>query len=123
MADELTQRGQVVVTRFECPNLVTLLYLLVLHARVKRAVHRHAPGLVAARAIVRWRQRTILSVSLWPDLDSVYAMGSVRRHVAGSRAPGRLGVRTSSGIFTFTGDWRWVMFGSPSSSHDPLKPL
>ncbi|WP_238005282.1 hypothetical protein KZZ52_17230 [Dactylosporangium sp. AC04546] len=115
--------GQVVITRFECPNLAVLAYLLVLHVRIKRAVHRHAPALIAARVVVQWRRRTMLSISLWPDLDSIFAMGSVRRHVIGSRVPGRLGVRTSSGIFTFTGDWRRVMFGSPSAPHDPLQPL
>jgi hypothetical protein len=115
--------GQVIVTRFECPSLRVLVYLLALHVRVKRDVRRHAPGLIASRVVVRWRQRTMLSISLWPDLDSVYDMGSVPRHVMGSRIPGQLGVVTSSGVFTFAGDWRRVMFGSPAAPRSPLLPL
>jgi hypothetical protein len=112
-----------VVTRFECPNLAVLLYLLALHVRIKRDVVRHAPGLVASRVVVQWRTRTMLSLSLWQNLDSVYDMGSVPRHVAGSRVPGRLGVATSSGVFGFTGDWRRVMFGAPAEPRSPLRPI
>ena len=39
-----------VVTRFECPNLVTLLLLLVLHVRIKRDVRRYGRGLIGSRA-------------------------------------------------------------------------
>jgi hypothetical protein len=115
--------GQVVITRFECPGVVTLLYLLALHVRIKHAVRRQVPGLIATRVVVQWRERTMLSISLWPDLSTIYAMGSVQRHVIGSRVPGRLGVRTSSGVFGFTGDWRRIMFGSPAAAVDPLQPL
>lgn len=115
--------GQVIVTRFECPNLRVLAYLLVLHARIKRDVQRLAPGLIASRVVVHWRQRTMLSISLWSELDSVYEMGSVPRHIHGSRIPGKLGVATSSGVFTFVGDWRRVMFGSPAAPRSPLRPL
>jgi hypothetical protein len=100
-----------------------LVYLLALHVRIKRDVRRHVPGLIASRAVVLWRRRTMLSISLWPDLDSVYDMGSVPRHVTGSRIPGPLGVATSSGVFTFAGDWRRVMFGSPAAPRSPLRPL
>ncbi|MBE1492786.1 hypothetical protein [Plantactinospora soyae] len=79
--------------------------------------------MIASRVVVHWRQRTMLSITLWPDLESVYDMGSVPRHVSGSRLPGRLGVATSSGVFTFTGDWRRVMFGSPAKARSPLRPL
>ncbi len=115
--------GQVVVTRFECPNLVTLLLLLVLHVRIKRDVRRYGRGLIGSRAVVDWRRRTMWSVSLWPDLDSVYSMGSVPRHVIGSRVPRRLGVATSCGVFCFAGDWRRVMFRSPAPPRSPLHPL
>jgi hypothetical protein len=114
---------RVVVTRFECPNLATLLYLLALHVRIKRDVVRAAPGLVAARVVVQWRTRTMLSISLWQDLDSVYDMGSVPRHVAGARIPRKLGVATTSGVFTYTGDWRRVMFDAPAGPRSPFRPL
>jgi hypothetical protein len=116
--------GQVVVTRFECHNLWVLLAMLVLHVRVKRAVRRTAGGLVGARAIVLWRSRTMLSVTLWRDIDSVYAMGSVTRHVKAVRtARARLKVTTTAGVFCYSGDWRTVMFGSAMPPKSPFTPL
>jgi len=112
--------GQVVITRFECPSRLVLLRLVVLHLRIKRAVRRRLPELVGSRLIVDWGTRTLLSISVWPSLESVYGMGSVPEHVSGSRIPGRLGVRTTAGFFTFTGDWRQIMFGSPVAAHSPL---
>src|SRR6185312_1239735 len=88
--------GQVVITRFECPSRLVLLRLVVLHLRIKRAVRRRLPELVGSRLIVDWGTRTLLSISVWPSLESVYGMGSVPEHVSGSRIPGRLGVRTTA---------------------------
>ena len=80
-------------------------------------------SLVASRALVDWRRHTLVSVTLWDDLDSVYSMGSVHAHVAASRLPPRMGVRTACGIFCFVGDWRRVMFGAPHEGRSPLRPL
>jgi hypothetical protein len=110
----------VVVTRFECPNLTVLVALILLHWRIKRAVHRDGQGLIGSRMVIEWRRRTMLSVSLWPDLVSVYSMGDVSRHVEGARVPGRLGVRTTCGIYCFAGDWRRVMFRSEVTPQSPL---
>jgi len=77
--------GQVVVTRFECPSRLVLAFLLLLHTRIKRDVRRFAPGMLGARTIVDWRHRTLLSVTLWTDITSVYDMGSVARHVSAAR--------------------------------------
>lgn len=115
--------GQVVVTRFECGGLLQLAYLCALHMKVKREVRRHARGLVASRALVDWRRHTLVSVTLWDDLDSVYSMGAVHAHIAASRLPPRMGVRTACGIFCFVGDWRRVMFGAPHVGRSPLRPL
>jgi hypothetical protein len=115
--------GQVVVTRFECGSLSKLVAMLALHRRVKRSVRRHARGLIGVRTLVDWRRRTMLSISLWQDLDSVYSMGDVDHHVAAVRVPGSLGVATTSGVFCFVGDWRRVMFRSPSEPRSPLHPL
>jgi hypothetical protein len=115
--------GQVVVTRFECQSRLALIVLLVLHQRVKRDVRRHATGFVGVRALVDWRRRCLLSVSLWENLDSVYSMGSVPRHILATRVTGRLGVATASGVYCFVGDWRWVMFGSRCRARSPLHPL
>ncbi|MES9542602.1 hypothetical protein [Actinomadura sp. NPDC000600] len=115
--------GQVVVTRFECGTLPKLLALIVLHVRVKRQVRRHARGLVASRAVVQWRRRTLLSVSLWEDLQSIYSMGNVTAHVGAAGVPHALGVRTAAGVFCFAGDWRRVLFQSPLEPRSPLRPL
>jgi hypothetical protein len=115
--------GQVVVTRFECRSLSQLVRLLFLHVLVKREVRRRAEGLVASKAHVDWRRRTLLSISLWNDLDSVYSMGMVPAHVAASRLPRQAGVRTACGVFCFAGDWRFVMFGGGHVARSPLRPL
>jgi hypothetical protein len=115
--------GQVVVTRFECSTLRGLLAIRLLHLRLERDVRRNAPGFIGVRTLTRWRSRTLLSISLWKDLDSVYGMGMVPRHVSAVRVPGRLGARTTCGMFCFVGDWRRVMFGSPMQARSPLSPL
>lgn len=114
-----------IVTRFECPNRFVLGYLALLHWRIKRDVKRlaggSAGGFVAGRALLDWRGRTLLSVTLWRDIGSVYAMGSVARHVQAARIPHRLGVRTKCGVFCFAGDWRRVMFHGHAPPGTPIK--
>lgn len=114
--------GQVVVTRFECRSLLGLAAVLVLHVRLKFDVRRQATGFVGIRVLTDWRDRTVLSISLWQDLGSVYSMGNVPRHVSAARVPGRLGIRTTCGIFCFVGDWRRVMFRGRAENHSPLRP-
>ena len=112
--------GQVVITRFECPNVLAMLVLLLLHVRVERDVRKFATGFIAVVSHHSWRTRTLLSVSLWRDLESVYSMGDVRRHIMASRIPQRLGIVTRCGVFCYTGDWLHVMFGVPANSASPL---
>jgi hypothetical protein len=111
-----------VVTRFECGTLTNLMIMLVVHARIKRDVRRHGGGLIAVKALVDWRSRVLLSVSLWPTIESVYSMGDVPRHVVAARLPRRLGVRTNCGVFCYAGDWRRVMFRAPVESRSPFVP-
>lgn len=115
--------GQVVVTRFECPGRMTMVRLLLVHRKVKRDVIRTAEGCVGAKVIVDWRQRTFLSVSLWRDGESLYAMGEVARHIRAARLPRVLNVRTASGVFCYVGDWRRVLFSTPAVSRSPLRTV
>lgn len=115
--------GQVVVTRFECGSVSRLVIIRLLHARMKREVRRHTTGFIAVRTVTDWRRRTMLSISLWESLDSIYSMGEVARHVTASRVPGRLGVATTCGIYYLVGDWRRVMFGGAAVARSPLYPL
>jgi hypothetical protein len=110
------------VTRFECGSLRKLLYLMVLHHRVKRDVRRQAKGFVAGRMIVDWRDRVLLSVTIWQDLRSLYSMGGVPRHVIAARVPRQLGVATVSGVFCFVGDWKRVLFRADTAPRSPLAP-
>jgi hypothetical protein len=114
--------GQVMVTRFECPSLLVMSLVVLLHGRVKRQVARRAEGYLGAVMLRDWRSRTVLSVSLWRDIDSVYAMGEVPRHVHAARLPPRLGIRTRAGVFCYAGDWRRVMFGAGQPNPSPLTP-
>lgn len=113
--------GCVVITRFECRTLPRLLYLVLRHSATKRAVRRSAKGYVGSRAIVDWRQRTLMSVSLWRSVASIFSMGEVQEHVVAARLPRRLGIATTCGIYTFAGDWRTVMFGTVTEAHSPLE--
>jgi hypothetical protein len=115
--------GQVVVTRFECGSMAKLLAIRLLHARLKRDVRRTAKGFIGIRTVIDWRRRTILSISLWESLDSIYSMGEVRQHVSAVRLPSRLGVATTCGIYCLAGDWRRVMFGGAAVTRSPLHPL
>lgn len=115
--------GQVVVTRFECPSVPVLLALRLRHAAMRRHVRRHATGFLGVTMLIDWRSRVLLSLSLWEDLGSIYSMGMVSEHVAAVRLPAVLGVNTTCGIFCLVGDWRAVMFGSPSAARSPLLPL
>lgn len=115
--------GQVVVTRFECRTIPRLLVVRLTHTRLKRDVRRAAAGFIAVRTVIDWRRRTLLSISLWQSLDSIYAMGDVPRHVSAARLPAQLGVQTTCGIFGLVGDWRRVMFGATVATRSPLHPL
>lgn len=115
--------GQIVVTRFECRTLPRLLVVRLVHARLKPDVRRAAKGFIAVTTVIDWGQRTMLSISLWDSLDSIYAMGEVPRHVAASRLPAQLGARTTCGIFCLAGDWRRVMFRGAAVTRSPLHPL
>ncbi len=118
------QGGQVIVTRFECGNLLALGAILALHYRVKYDVRRRAKGFIGVKTLIDWRQRSLLSISLWEDLESVYSMGTVTRHIVATRVPGRIGVKTASAVYCFAGDWRRVMFRSPHAApRSPLRPL
>ena len=115
--------GQIVVTRFECGSVARLLAIRLLHARLKRDVRRTAKGFIAVKAVIDWRKRTMLSISLWESLDCIYTMGDVRQHVGAARLPSRLGVATACGIYCLAGDWRQVMFRGAAITRSPLHPL
>ena len=112
--------SRVVITRFECETLRTFLVVLWHHRRLKRIVARKAVGLLGTTLVVHWRQRRVFNISLWRNLDAIYDMGNVEEHVAASRLPSRLGVRTRCGVFAYEGDWHVVMFGEGWSQKDPL---
>jgi hypothetical protein len=111
----IDDRGQVVITRFDCRTVRKLVRILALHYRVKPQVRRRVDGYLGSKTVVLWRQRTVLSISLWRDLSSIYQMGNVSRHILATRVPGQLGVTTLCGIYAYNGDWKYLMFGTPSS--------
>lgn len=116
-------RDTVVVTRFQCGSLAKLLVVALLHPWIRHEIQLETTGLVASSRRILWRQRTLLSVSMWQDLDSIYTMGRCGAHVAAARLPHHLGISTTCGIFTLVGDWKRIMFESHSSTHSPLRRL
>lgn len=118
------RRGQVVITRFECQNLYALMLIRALHRPVKKDVRRHAQGYLGGTTLIHWRQRTLLSFSMWDGMESIYGMGQVTGHVLAARVPHRLGAVTSCGIYTYRGDWRNVMFATPTpAAQEPIHTI
>ncbi|MFJ6854158.1 hypothetical protein ACIQM3_27180 [Streptomyces sp. NPDC091271] len=113
-------RGHIALTRFECRSALNMAVVLFLHARIKREVRRIAPEFVGAAPVVLWRHRTILSVTLWRTLESMYAMGEAQSHILAARVPHKLGIRTTSGLFPYGGDWKNLLFEATVTDVDPL---
>ena len=122
-ATDPTARDVVVVTRFECGTFVCLVTLALLHPWIRHQVEVNATGILGACRRILWRERTLLSVSLWRDVESIYSMGSCQRHISAARLPARLGIETSCAIFNLSGDWKRIMFNSPARTRSPLRPL
>lgn len=104
--------GAVVVTRFRCSTLVNFALLLCLHRWIKKYIRRDTVGLVGVALLVIWSKRTVISISLWQDVDSIYSMGQCEKHITVSRIPRRLGIDTDSHIFSCAGEWKQVLFGA-----------
>ncbi|MFJ8544424.1 hypothetical protein ACIRFH_20795 [Streptomyces sp. NPDC093586] len=113
-------RGHIALTRFECRTALNVVVVLLMHMRIKREVRRVAPGFVGAAPVVLWKDRTVLSVTLWRTLESMYAMGEAQSHIRASRVPSKLGIRTTSGLFPYRGDWKNVLFEATVADIDPL---
>ena len=113
-------QSRVVVTRFECYTLLNFVIITLLHLWLKRFVRRAVGGLLGVAQLTNLQHRTVWSVSLWDDLGSIYSMGNCPPHIRAARLPHRLGIKTTCGVFTLTGDWRQVMFGSQVVTHSPL---
>lgn len=109
------------ITRFECPGLVAMLAVVLLHRVIERQVARRATGYIGAALVRSWRTRTVLSITLWRDLDSVYSMGEIPRHIHASRLPARMNITTRAGVFPYAGDWRHVMFDAGVPKSSPLE--
>lgn len=116
----LAEGGHLVVTRFDCPSYTTIVMLRRLHRRVKREVLHKVPECLGVTMITDWRSRVIYSISMWRDTEDIYKMGKVQRHIMAARVPARLGVHTKSGVFTYVGDWRRVLFDSSYSGSSPI---
>ncbi len=108
------------VTRFECQRRVTLVLLHIVHSYVRREVRRKADGFIGVTTSTDWRSGAMHSISMWREIEDIYRMGEVRRHILAARLPGRLNVRTYSGIFAYAGDWRRVLFNSRHTGASPL---
>jgi hypothetical protein len=112
--------GHLVVTRFRCRHRAALIVLHLLHRRVKREVRRKADGYLGVTTLTSWRTGELTSISLWRNAEDIYQMGEVSSHVLAARAPGRLEVSTQSGVFSYVGDWRRVLFGNSYTDGSPL---
>lgn len=118
---EAGSNGVVVVTAFHCRTRLDVLTIWWMHHRLKSAVFAASPDFLGVRLHINWRQRLVRSVSLWAKGTGLYDMGKVDLHIAATRWPGRRGIATSCGVYTYGGDWRGVMFGDGYASAPPLQ--
>lgn len=112
--------GVVAVTRFSGASRLQKLALLLLHHRIAREVSRLCPGFIGASHLTNWAGGAFFSITMWRDLDSVYGMGEVTRHIRATRLPIKMGLRTRCGVFAYEGDWKTVMFGAAVETTSPL---
>ena len=111
------------MTRFECQTIWQALRILRLHRPMKRIVRHNVDGFIGINLVKDWQHRTIYSISLWHDRQSIYGMGEVSAHVRAARVPARMGIVTSCGVFDYAGDWRNVLFGKGWAGPSPLCPM
>lgn len=106
--------GVVVVTRFDCPDLAAFAVVRVAHLvygrQVRAALGEH---LLLSATRTEWRRRRVYSITAFRRLADVYRMGQVGPHIRAAHLVARLGVRTSGGVFPWSGDWRTVLFDGP----------
>ena len=110
--------GAVVITRFRCRSLGRLLMIMARHKWVEPELRRVAAELIGVSELVNWKQRELLTISVWRRGLGVYDMGQSSRHVASARVPGRVGVETACGVYCYDGDWRKVLFGIEDSKNE-----
>ena len=110
------------VTRFDCLTVRNMRRISRMHWPMSRLVKDEVEGFIGVKLLKDWPNRTVYSISLWQDRQSIYGMGEVSAHVRASRVPARLGVTTSCGVFDYAGDWRNVLFGKGWGGPSPLCP-
>jgi hypothetical protein len=115
--------GVVVVTRFDCPTYRHLLVIRLMHAVLGRRIRPKLDGLVLSYTRTQVRARRVLSVSVFGQIGDLYQMGQVTTHVNAARIPQKLGVKTSGGVFVYSGDWRKILFDAGTDSVSPLTDL
>lgn len=101
----------VVVTTMRCERIAPLVRVRLLSRQIEREVRRKAPGYIWSRTSLSLKRRQLVSVSLWVDVPSIQAMGSVGSHIGAAHYVVRAGVTTDSGVFTFQGHWSSAVYG------------
>lgn len=117
---QMPSGGILVVTAFHYEHRRQALLIWMLHHRVKHDVSRAASGFLGVGLYHDRRHLVLRSVSLWASFADIYTMGEVASHVEAARLPRRLGIKTRCGIFSYSGDWRALMFGAPIANESPL---
>lgn len=111
------------ITRFEFTRLPDMLLFISLHRRVNKSAERMCDGLLGVSTLKYWQTLTVLSISVWRNLDSVYQMGDVPLHITASRWPAQRGTVTRCGVYPYSGDWKWVMFKAGTKGKSPTEDL
>lgn len=100
-----------------------MLRIILMHHRIKPDIQASVPGFIGIKTLKLWRERRILSISMWERGAALMGMGASNRHVEAAHVTGRLGVVTNAGIFNYRGDWRRLMFGASRGTEPERSPL
>jgi hypothetical protein len=74
-------------------------------------------------AMIDWRLRTYTNLTVWASTERIRDMGQSNRHVAAVKTVAGKRISARSGIFSYTGGWRQVLFDSPASAENPFTRL
>ncbi len=111
-----------VCVRFQCDKRRHLLHLRLRAWRIEREVKRTRAAYVTGKTRLRWRERELISLSIWSDQASMFSMGGCARHIDAAHYALNHGVRFQSDIMDTVGSWSQVMrraFEAKAALHAP----
>lgn len=111
----------IAVTQFACRSRAELAWVARLHARFARRIRLKVGEALLGDAQIADRPRlAYVNLTVWSTLEGVRAMGHSDLHVRLVKTVVARGIPVHGGIFSYTGDWRTLLFGVEGKPTNPL---